>query len=217
LFDSTFANISSAADDFKIIWAKTAVNFARTNKTVTQLYHELKAHNKAFDQGMRWNILVKAMAWGLEGAKELLDAEREQDKSDVGDRAVLTAKTSVAEAQVKSQAWQRYLDKESKLSSHQLAADMGGFLWPHQKSLTSSFRDPFFESVRSVFKTRDREFAASFFSLLFPDDIENPTILEKTKALLNQLEPDEKHLRKEVKAKIDDIERAIKCRKMLTN
>jgi len=217
LFESIFSNISGAADDLKIIWAKYAVSFARTKKSVLRLFQEIKSKNPAFDQAMRWSILVKAMAWELEGAKDLLNAESKIDKSDVGERAVLTAKTSVPDALVKSQAWQRYLDKDTKLSSHQLAADMSGFLWPHQKSLTSSFAEKFFESVRSIFKSREREFASSFFNSLFPEDPENPQILEKTKLLLSQLDADEKHLIKEAKAKIDDTERAAKCRKLWTD
>jgi len=216
LFESMFSNIQGATDDLKIIWAKFAVNFARTKKSVLRLFQEVRSGNPAFDQGMRWSILVKAMAWELEGAKDLLHAESEKDKSDVGERALLTAKTSIPDTQVKSQAWQRYLDKDTKLSSHQLAADMSGFLWPHQKPLTTSFGDYFFESVRSIFKSRDREFASSFFHSLFPEDPENPQILDKTKLLLSQLDADEKHLIKELKAKIDDTDRAVKCRKRWT-
>jgi aminopeptidase N len=160
---------------------------------------------------MRWSIVEKACGHGLPSAPALLEAEQLRDKSDRGQRAVLTAKSSFPDINIKHEAWARYTAKEQKLSSHNAAADMSGFRWHHQRELLSEFTDKFFDIVRSIYKDHPRQYAESFFSL-FPGDPENDHVLERTERLLSELPSDEQILTKTLKEEIDDLKRARTCR-----
>jgi len=216
LFGSIFKLLEKATDkEFKLVWAKFLVDFARSASTVSILAEQLKNDNPVFTQEMRWNIVVRMAAWALPGADETLEKEKARDKSDTGIRAALRAGTSVPKIEIKNEAWERFLNPITKQSVHQSAAEMSGFRWVHQESLLAPFTEKFFSSLRSVFKSRDKEFCNSFFYALFPADPENHEISKHVKEILSQLEPDEKHLSKTLKEEIDDLERDLKCRTLV--
>lgn len=160
---------------------------------------------------MRWSIVERACAHGLPNAPSLLEAEQQRDKSDRGTRAALTAKSSFPDAQVKRDAWDRFIAKDQKLSSHNSAADMAGFRWRHQRVLLEEYTDKFFDIVRSIYKDHPRQYSDSFFSL-FPADPENDHVLARAEALLASLPAEEQHLTRSLKEEIDDLKRARACR-----
>jgi len=216
LFGSLYSLLEKATDkDFKLIWARYLVDFARSASAVGIIAEQLKKDNPVFTQEMRWGIVVRMVSWGLPGAEEVLEKEKERDKSDTGIRAALRAGTSVPKIEIKNEAWERFLNPQTKLSVHQSAAEMSGFRWVHQDSILVPFNEKFFSSLRSVFESRDKEFCNSFFYSLFPMDPENPEILKRSKEILAQLEPKEKHLAKTLNEEIDDIERDLKCRQLV--
>jgi len=216
LFNSFYGELNKASEkDFKIIWARAVVEFARTEGAVKILEEQLKNDNPVFTQDLRWGIIQKLTAWGFPDAAEYLKKEQAKDNSDTGARAVLKANTSVPDIQVKNSAWERFLNPDIKMSAHQSAAEMAGFRWAHQEHLLGPFTDKFFQVVASVFKTREKEFSNSFFFSLFPSDPENPKILQSAKDLLATLTPDDKHLSRVLKEEIDDLERELKCRNLV--
>lgn len=162
---------------------------------------------------MRWSVVEKACGHGLSTASAMLDAESQRDKSDRGQRAVLTSKSSFPEVQVKRDAWDRYVAKEQKLSSHNSGADMSGFRWRHQRELLGEFTDKFFDTVRSIFKDHPRQYSESFFAL-FPADPEDVHVLKRSQDLLASLPSDEQALIKSLKQEIDDLKRARACREL---
>ena len=58
---------------------------------------------------------------------------------------------------------------------------MAGFRWFHQRELVSEYKLKFFEVVREVFQTREKEFAGHFAGNLFPYEPESDIVLEKSK------------------------------------
>eukprot|EP01124_Arcella_intermedia_P006315 TRINITY_DN1372_c0_g1_i1.p1 TRINITY_DN1372_c0_g1~~TRINITY_DN1372_c0_g1_i1.p1 ORF type:complete len:857 (+),score=169.94 TRINITY_DN1372_c0_g1_i1:33-2603(+) len=216
LFDSVYRSLEAATQpEWKLIWSKNVVEFARRADKVAILLDDVKTGKINFTQDSRWSIAVKAVAWGLPGAEEALTAEREKDKSDTGDRAMLRAKSSVPKAEVKKESWDRFINQTGGLSAHQQAADMSGFRWQHQEKLVEPYIDLFFNSVRTVFQSKDKEYPQAFFGNLFPSDAENPVILEKAKKLLAELTPEEKQLLRMLQEEIDDLERELKCKKLV--
>jgi len=216
LFHSFYNELNKAAEkEFKIIWARAVVEFARTEAAVIILAEQLRSNNTVFTQDLRWSIIQKAVAWGLPESQELLQNEKQKDSSDTGARAVLRANTSIPDINNKRTAWDRFINPDTKLSVHQSASEMSGFRWVHQEDILLEFIEKFFQVVPSIFKTRDKEFASFFFHQLFPHDPENPKILELSNQLLSTLTPEDKHLIKELKEAIDDQIREIKCRNLI--
>lgn len=110
------------------------ISFAESKKSVSKLAEVLeKSEGKpsahyTFNQTHRWRIVVRAVAWKIESANQLLEKEKERDNrydfkwfpilypcllyhffSDVGDRMVRTAEFSRWDADVKQRAWDRFL------------------------------------------------------------------------------------------------------------
>jgi len=141
MFEFYWTQLQKAeVEEWQIIWANALLSVAESKENVENLTKYLEEGSKvvkefALDQGMRWSVVVRAVAHGLPNANALLEAEQKRDPSDRGQRSVLSAKTSVPDAKVKEDAWQRYIAKEQKQSFHQMSSDMNGFRWVHQKEV----------------------------------------------------------------------------------
>jgi len=214
LFDITFTcyNNPSLTSEEKIVWERAAVNFGQTRSAVEKLVQLLSNQEAKIAQTRRWQIIEKAFAWDLPQAEQLLEKEKEKDHSDAAVRAALTCSTSKPDAQVKKEAWDRFLSKDSTLSGHQRASEMAGFRWFNQRELLADYKQKFFDVVREIFQTREREFAGHFAGNLFPYEVEDESVLRKTKDLLAILTPEEQHLTHVLKELVDDLERARRCR-----
>jgi aminopeptidase N len=222
LFDFCWTQIQTATEkDFQIIWADNLISFAESKRSVSKLAEVLEKNegkpsaHYAFNQTHRWRIVVRAVAWKIESADQLLEKEKARDNSDVGDRMVRTAQFSRWDAEVKQRAWERFLSVQQceGVSVWQLEAEMSGFRWEHQDELLRQYTDKFFEVVRNVFKNREKEFADAFFGSFFPFYPEDAALIERVKQLLSELDADkEKVLQSRLKEELDDLIRARDCR-----
>jgi aminopeptidase N len=159
---------------------------------------------------MRWGIAERYVAYGLSGAQARIEAERERDPSDRGQRQMLVAEVSVPDTAVKEAAWNKFLG-EGYGSLHLTGAAMGGFQWWVQRDLLEPYIDRFFEAVSGVFETSENEFASMFFARLFPSRVED-TVLERSRALLDELGDQLPLLQRKLREANDDLERALKVR-----
>jgi len=224
LFSLTFNSLkNSTQSDFNIIWANSAIGFAKKKELVMELLMILNKNNGkinetfSLDQGMRWRIIQQAISWNIENAEEYLEKEKERDKSDRGDRAVRTAMSSYWDSKVKESSWKKYLDPNSLkgISNWQISADMAGFRWEHQHEIIKDYNLKFFENIKKIFKEREKEFSNSFFSNLFPFLPEDPLILSEVEKLLMELKSDEVVLQRNLKEEFDDLKRAQRCRNLV--
>ena len=201
--------------DFQIIWARTLVATAITTDDIALCGRladgELSVPGLTIDQEMRWEIAAHSIAYGLGGAQQRVDAEREHDPSDRGQRAALRCETSAPDAEVKAEAWRRFLD-EGYGSLHLTAAAMSGFVWSVQRDLLAPYVEHFLARVPGVFGERDNEFARTYFGALFPGYRVEQETLERSEALLRDIGDDAPLLRRSLREANDDLQRAIRCR-----
>jgi aminopeptidase N len=117
-------------------------------------------------------------------------------------------------AEAKSETWERI--HGDGYGSYQLTrAAMQGFQSTRQRELLMPYREPFFEGVREVFATRDHPFARSYLLTMLPDLWAEPDVVERSRLLLQSLDPDEQSLDRLLREKIDDLERAIRARALV--
>jgi aminopeptidase N len=201
--------------DARIVWMRAAIMAAATPGDLEPLRALADGREVidgfAVDQDMRWNLAVKAAAYGIEDADELVAAERERDRSDRGARAVIKAAASRPTAESKAETWRR-INAEGYGSYHLTRAAMQGFVWPSQRDLLVPFRERFFQELRGVFATHDHPFARSYLMNLFQDRWAEPEMLERAGQLLAQLNPAETTLARQLNEEIDDLGRAIRVR-----
>ena len=112
---------------------------------------------------------------------------------------------------MKAEAWEKFQAPEGYGSLYLTNAAMSGFNWHVQRDLLAPYVERFFESVRGVFKERDKEFATGYFANLYPSYRVERGILERSQSLLAEV-GDDVLLTRTLKEAIDELERAIKCR-----
>jgi aminopeptidase N len=215
-FEAALALLGSAKDaDQQILWARSAVAVAASADDVARLaaatIKDEPINGFALDQEMRWLVAIKAVAFGLPNADELLAMEAGRDRSDRGRRAMLRAEASRPTEAAKAEAWER-INGEGYGSFHLTRAAMQGFYWPHQKRVLDAYEDRFFEQVRGVFETRDHPFARSYLLSLYPAYLGEPGVLERSRGLLSQLNGSLPTLSRQLTEAADDLDRVIKVR-----
>ena len=201
--------------DFRIVWARTLIGAAQEPERIERLLaltdEGTGIDGFEFDQDMRWTLVTKAMAYGIEGAAGRLEAETERDGSDRGTRAVERTRTSQPNAEVKAAAWRRFLEDEES-SLHILTASMAGFWWLHQGELLAPYVGDFFGSIEDLFATRDKEFATRYFGTLYPSHLPTEEVIGRSRELIGALGEDDKVLARNLREALDELQRAKACR-----
>jgi aminopeptidase N len=201
--------------DMGISWLRAAIAAAATSRDLEPLLAlaggETSIDGVAVDQEMRWDLAVKAVAFGVGDSEERVTAELGRDPSDRGQRSVLRARAARPSAASKAEAWER-IHGEGYGSYHLTRAAMQGFQWVGQRELLRPYREPFFERVRDVFRAQDHPFARAYLMNLFPAAWGEPEVLERARSLLGELEPEETTLNRQLLEWCDDLERMIRVR-----
>ena len=201
--------------DRRIVWARAAIAAAKRPESIARLLDLVDRGTGIegfdLDQDMRWSLVTKQIAHGLPDGSAQLEVEAERDPSDRGRRAAARARSSAPDAGVKAEEWERFTsDRESSLQM--IAAGMSGFVLPHQRELLAPYVERFFDEVRDVFRSRDKDFAQAYFGALFPHSRPEDAVIERAEALLASLGDDEAVLRRITLEALDDLRRARACR-----
>ena len=201
--------------DRQIIWARTLIGIAITPPDIERAIRladgELTVPGLTIDQEMRWGLAARAVAHGLEGAAERVAAERERDPSDRGERAAIRAAVAEPSEAAKAAAWER-IHGDGYGSLHLTGAAMGGFHWHVQRELLDRWVWEFFERAPEVFRERQNEFARAYFGNLFPQQRIEQAVLDRSRALLEEIGEGSPLLARSLREANDDLERAIRCR-----
>ncbi len=205
-----------AADtDARITWLRAAIAEAATAEDLQPLLALADAPTEmagvAVDQQMRWDLAVKAIAFAVPGAEGRLSSEARRDPSDRGQRSHIRAQAARPDVASKAEVWGR-INGDGYGSFHLTRAAMEGFNWASQADLLERYEARFFERVREVFTNQDHSFATAYLAQLFPDVVPDAQYLERGQRLLAELEPDEVLLRRGLREKLDDLERALRAR-----
>jgi aminopeptidase N len=215
-FETALQNLAGAsAGDRQILWARSAINVAATRGDVERLTRMVDGAERVgdfeLDQEMRWAVAIKAVAFDLPDAEERLEIEGQRDRSDRGRRALLKAHASRPSADAKSEAWE-LIHGEGYGSFHLTRAAMQGFFWPQQEEVLQPYVERFFDRVQEVFQTRDHPFARSYLLALYPAYLAQPSVLERSRRLLTDLNGTMPTLSRQLAEAADDLERQIKVR-----
>ena len=221
LFDLALAQLPAVdSGDLRITWARNLVAAAADAESVAQAWTLVDAGTGVddfeLDQDMRWSLAIKSRAYALPHADARVAAELARDSSDRGRRAVETAGVAPPDAAVKAAAWQRFHD-DRDASLHSIRAAMGGFWanrpwWLDQPELAREYVTRFFAELRTVFETRDKDFATTFFNQLYPAHLPTEDTISRTQAVLQSLTEGEVLLRRSLREALDETERAKACR-----
>ncbi|MDP6607146.1 MAG: aminopeptidase N [Dehalococcoidia bacterium] len=209
------------AGDLQIVWGRTLVGLAVNVDDIALCARladgDLSVPGFTVDQNMRWDIALRHVGYGIDGAQARLDAEQKRDPSDRGQRALRRAEVSVPDADVKAAAWRRFTQdgQDSYGSLHLTAAAMSGFHWWAQRDLLQPFVEPFFDQLPRIFEEHDNEFASTFFGALYPSYRAEQDTLDRASRVLAASGDALPMLARTLREANDELARAIACRALI--
>ena len=208
--------LSTTEQDFRIMWSRVMIGAAQSvehiGEALSLVDEGTGIDGFELDQDMRWSLVTKATAYGVEGGYERLDAELERDGSDRGRRAAEQIRTSASRRVGQGRS------VDSLPGGHRgVAADADGvdarFWWKPQAELLDGYVDRFFDEVRSVFDRRDKEYASRFFGAMYPGQMApSDQVIDRSEALLEELGDELVVLSRPLREALDEARRARACR-----
>jgi aminopeptidase N len=199
----------------RLIWARTALAAADSAQDVEQLRALVDGDWARIgfepDQEMRWQVAIKAAAFGLDEDERWLERELRRDPSDRGQRAHIRGQAARPERRRKSLTWER-IHGSGYGSDYLTRAAIMGFQWVHQRDVLAPFRTSFYDRVSDVYATRDHAFATAYARGLVPDRWAEPAELERLRAFSSVLGGGQGLLRRHLAEISDDMDRAIRVR-----
>jgi len=157
-------------------------------------------------------LLTRLAVVGHEKCEELLEKERLKDPSDKGKKAAFMVEVSKLENKEKN--WKSFVEGNTH-SLDYLRNGMQGFYWRSQKDSLIKYIDLFFDNVKKIFLTKDRQYAEAFFSNLFPNlYITDETLQKGEKFLEQELSP---LLKKDTLEALDEMKRSLKILKKFSS
>ena len=192
--------------DARLLWHDAAVSLASRPECIERLRPLLDAI--ALDQPRRWNIAGKLAQLGAPDAESRVQAERERDPTDQGERAAFGILGSIPTIEAKQAQWERLADPSLALSLQRAAS--GSFHNPFHPELTEPFVDGWFKTVRDTDWDAEQHRIGIWFDNLIPP-LYTPEFLERSRAELDaaKLPP---RARRAWQESNDQIERVIAIR-----
>ncbi|MBW3665639.1 MAG: aminopeptidase N [Actinobacteria bacterium] len=166
--------------DEQLVWARHWAETARGEATgdVRRLLRgELPFDGLVLDPELRWH-LVKALATAGAADEALVEAERDRDPTDIGERHAAAALASRPDAAAKDAAWKRLVEDEEL--SHALAFSIARAL-PQldQEDVLQPYVGFYFDALDPVWKRRNLDWAIQFSSTTFPHWAAGEPLLER--------------------------------------
>jgi aminopeptidase N len=163
------AAVDAVPGDLRVLWARALVGMAsgpEEHAVAAALVDDPPA-GLTVDQEMRWNVAVAAAALGAESADARLQAERERDPSDRGDRAMVRAHAARPDPAVKEEVWER-IHGDGYDSLHLTMSAAAGFWRRRQREMLEPFVPRFFDGLPGLFDEWEQEAARGYFMNFFP-------------------------------------------------
>lgn len=204
-----------ARSDPQRVWARAMPGFVSDAAQAASLASWLERGAPAgaeVDQGMRWRILVRARAFGLDDDGRRLEQEARRDASDRGVKSRYAAEVALGSAATKSGAFDAFCRPGTRSADH-LKHGMGAFWWPHQAALLLPYAVRYFDALPGVLAAEDLEYVArGFVRIFFPHAVAGPEVLGAAESLLAGLGPGQAVLRRFLLEETDELRRTHKLR-----
>ena len=177
---------SEAGSDRQLIWARHLLyvidGVDDLDWAASLLDGSVEVSGLKVDTDLRWQIVGTLASHGTADAPARIDAELENDPTDIGERRAAAARAALPDPGTKAQAWDSLMTAGLHLAM--IRAKAGGFGQYSQDELLRPYVAPYFSSLRSIWEQRSREEALSLAKALFPGTLIDPATVEATEAAL---------------------------------
>ncbi|MDX1509953.1 MAG: aminopeptidase N [Nitriliruptorales bacterium] len=188
-------------------WAACVREQDASNDLIRLLEGDVVLESLELDTDLRWH-LVTCLARAGSASDELIDAELERDRTDVGERNAMAARAARPDAKDKQAAWDLLTSDEL---SHTVTRTVA-MSWNRmdQAELLAPFADQYLDAVDAAWEARSVSAAIDLAGWLFPHPAASEDLLQR---LRNHLDGDvPAPLRRVLLEQTDILERTLRAR-----
>ncbi len=202
--------------DNQLQFAKFVPQFARTNQQLDWLEAVLSGSKKIagleVDQDLRWEILTGLVIGGRAGEAEIAK-ELEHDNTANGQKFAAACRAAIPTEAAKQAAWHTLTETEDYSNTLVNSASLA-FGRVNDLALLKPFADKYHEVALKIWNSRTYHIAAYLLTNLYPVQLANQELADKTKALIEKSEIKEKPaLRRILVENLAGLERGLKAQK----
>ena len=139
------------------------------------------------DAELRWALLARLVIVGRAG-EDAIVAERDRDDTAAGRRHALRLRAAMPTADAKEEAW-RLATEDDTLPNAEQSAIIAGFQQPEHRALLRPYVARYFEVVGPIWGRRTHEMAEQVAVGLFPHQIVEAAVVDRTDDYLRTKEP----------------------------
>ena len=202
--------------DNQLQFAKFVPQFARTNQQLDWLEAVLSGSKKIagleVDQDLRWELLTGLVIGDRAGEAEIAK-ELERDNTANGQKFAAACRAAIPTEAAKQAAWHTLTETEDYSNTLVNSASLA-FGRVNDLALLKPFADKYHEVALKIWNSRTYHIAAYLLTNLYPVQLANQELADKTKALIEKAEIKEKPaLRRILVENLAGLERGLKAQK----
>ena len=202
--------------DNQLQFAKFVPQFARTNQQLDWLEAVLSGSKKIagleVDQDLRWELLTGLVIGDRAGEAEIAK-ELERDNTANGQKFAAACRAAIPTEAAKQVAWHTLTETEDYSNTLVNSASLA-FGRVNDLALLKPFADKYHEVALKIWNSRTYHIAAYLLTNLYPVQLANQELADKTKALIEKSEIKEKPaLRRILVENLAGLERGLKAQK----
>ena len=202
--------------DNQLQFAKFVPQFARTNQQLDWLEVVLSGSKKIagleVDQDLRWELLTGLVIGDRAGEAEIAK-ELERDNTANGQKFAAACRAAIPTEAAKQAAWHTLTETEDYSNTLVNSASLA-FGRVNDLALLKPFADKYHEVALKIWNSRTYHIAAYLLTNLYPVQLANQELADKTKALIEKSEIKEKPaLRRILVENLAGLERGLKAQK----
>ncbi len=204
---------AEAGSDFQLAYAQAFASVATSDADLGLLDGLLDGSvvidGLAVDTDLRWALLRRLVSRGVAG-QDAIDAERDADRTDAGDRHALSCQAAIPDPAAKQAAWDQIVGGE--LPNASFRAALGGFSSADQDELLAPFAPRFFDVVADIWRDWGTDMAQYFAEVAYPSYLVTQDAVDAAADYITRTSPPPP-LRRLLSEGRDDVARALRCRK----
>ncbi len=204
---------AEAGSDFQLAYAQAFASVAASDADLGLLGGLLDGSvvidGLAVDTDLRWALLRRLVSRGVAG-QDAIDAERDADRTDAGDRHALSCQAAIPDPAAKEAAWDQIVGGE--LPNASFRAALGGFSSADQDELLAPFAPRFFDVVADIWRDWGTDMAQYFAEVAYPSYLVTQDAVDAAADYITRTSPPPP-LRRLLSEGRDDVARALRCRK----
>jgi len=183
----SLAEQAEPGSDSQLQFTKYVPQFARTTAQLDWMEALLTGKSQlkglTIDQDVRWELLIGLVIGGRYSAAEI-DAELARDNTANGQKFAAAARAAIPTAAGKAEAWRLLTETEDYSNTLVNAASLA-FGRTNDVSLLEPYMDKYLANAERLWDERSYHIAAYLLNNLYPIQLANQQLADKTRALID--------------------------------